>query len=124
MNEFGGVEGLVSIEDVLAEVFGEFGDEIKPDEPGPEMLPDGAVRLPGAMALEDAEEWLGRPARESATTVGGLVIERLGRLPHVGDELVEGEAAIRVVEMAPTAVKALEVRRVGDVEATREPGAS
>ncbi len=111
VNEFGGVEGLVSIEDVLAEVFGEFGDETKPDEPGPVELEDGRVRLPGSLALEDAEPWLGRPARESATTVGGFVIERLGRLPRAGDVLVEADATILVTEMGPTAVLWVEVRR-------------
>lgn len=123
VNEFGGVEGLVSIEDVLAEVFGDFGDETKPEEPSPEELPGGGVRLPGSMGLEDAEPWLGRPARESATTIGGLVIERLGRLPRTGDELVverragserpprEEGSLLKVAAMGPTAVQWVDVRR-------------
>jgi CBS domain containing-hemolysin-like protein len=110
VNEFGGVEGLVSIEDVLAEVLGEMVDEIQPEEPGPEVLEDGRVRLPGGVALEDAEPWIGRPAHESASTVGGLVIERLGRLPREGDELRLEGATLTVTEMSPTAVQWVEVR--------------
>jgi CBS domain containing-hemolysin-like protein len=110
VNEFGGVEGLVSIEDVLAEVLGDLVDEVQPEEPGPEVLDDGRVRLPGGMALEDAEAWLGRPAHESASTIGGLVIERLGRLPREGDELRLDVGTITVTEMSPTAVQWVELK--------------
>jgi CBS domain containing-hemolysin-like protein len=121
VNEFGGVEGLVSIEDVLAEVLGELVDEIQPEEPGPEVLEGGRVRLPGGMALEDAEPFLGRPPRESASTVGGWMIERLGRLPREGDEVRVDGAAIVVTEMGPTAVQWVEVQPGSPDKGQEEP---
>ncbi|MBV9110458.1 MAG: HlyC/CorC family transporter, partial [Gemmatimonadetes bacterium] len=59
LDEFGGVSGLVTLDDVLTEVMGDVGDELKGDEPGPERLPDGRVRLPGWLRVDEAEPWLG-----------------------------------------------------------------
>lgn len=85
LDEFGGVSGLVTLDDVLTEVMGEVGDELKGDEPGPERLPDGRVRLPGWLRLDDAEAWIGAYLEGESDTLGGRVTEELGHVPAVGE---------------------------------------
>lgn len=85
LDEFGGVSGLVTLDDVLTEVMGEVGDELKGDEPGPERLEDGRVRLPGWLRLDEAEPWLGAYLEGESDTLGGRVTEALGHVPAVGE---------------------------------------
>ena len=99
MDDFGGVSGLVTIESVLAEVFGEVGDEFRAETTGIVRLPDGTFRLPGGMRLSDARAELGTVWDGTAATVGGFVVERLGRLPHAG-ESVDVDGARVTVEQA------------------------
>jgi CBS domain containing-hemolysin-like protein len=105
VDEFGGVQGIISIEDVLSQLFGDIGDELKQPEPGPERLTDGTVRLPGDMGLDDAEPWLGARWEGPATTVGGHVVAHLGRLPIAGERLEIDGVSVTVAEMGPTAVR-------------------
>jgi putative hemolysin len=105
VNEFGGIQGIISIEDVLTQLFGDIGDELKQPEPGPEPLPNGSVRLPGSMALDEARAWIGTGWVGSASTVGGYIIARLGRLPVEGERLEIEGVGVTVTEMSPTVVR-------------------
>ncbi len=87
VDEHGGTEGLVTLDDVLMELLGEVGDEFKAADPTAEELGDGRWRLPGALSATDASALLGATWEADATTVGGLVTAALGRLPVVGDQL-------------------------------------
>lgn len=105
VDEFGGVQGIISIEDVLGELFGDIGDELKPQELGAEVLPDGSARLPGSMRLDDAEPWLGTSPDSTAATVGGHIIAHLGRFPHQGERLHLDGTSVTVTEMGSTAIR-------------------
>ena len=110
LDEFGGVSGLVTLDDVLTEVMGDVGDELKGDDPRPEVLPDGRVRLPGFLRLDEVEPWIGVYLGGESDTVGGRVVEALGHVPAVGERVtVEG------VEME---VEVVVHRAVGSVIAT------
>src|SRR6188768_2862429 len=82
VDEFGGTAGLLTLEDVLSEFLGDVGDEFKPADPVAEELPDGQIRLPGGMGVDDAAAALGTVWDTDATTVGGFVSELLGHLPQ------------------------------------------
>jgi putative hemolysin len=111
VDEYGGVQGLISVEDVLAELLGDLADELKEPDPGPETLADGRVRLPGTMTLIDAEPWLGARWTGTTTTVGGHVVEVLGRLPEPGEKHVIDGVAVQILDMGPTAIRWLAVKR-------------
>jgi CBS domain containing-hemolysin-like protein len=110
LDEFGGVVGLVTLEDVLAEVLGHVGDEFKRGEVPPERLADGRVRLPGQMRLDVAEPWLGILWEGEAETVGGRVIEALGTLPVTGDRVAIDGVQVEVERVENRAVVSILAR--------------
>lgn len=114
LDEFGGVSGLVTLEDVLTEVMGDLGDEFKAEEPAPERLPDGRVRLPGWMRLDEAEPWLGVSWDGESDTVGGRVTEALGHLPEPGERVRIDGVEVTVESVANHAVEWIVARPAGD----------
>ena len=88
VDEYGGTAGLLTIEDVLEEIVGEITDESDGDErPEVEELDDGAVRVSSRMGVDDLGELFGIDLEDhDVETVGGLLAERLGRVPLPGAE--------------------------------------
>ena len=89
VDEFGGTSGIVTLEDVLEQIVGEIRDEYDTDEVAPvQRLPEGGWAVQGGVSLVDLESELGHTfAREDVTTVGGLVLAVLGRVPRAGESL-------------------------------------
>lgn len=87
VDEYGGVSGLLTIEDVLEQIVGEIDDEHDPDEE--EMIvpeQENAWRVDALTRIEDLNEELGtRFSDEEYDTIGGLVMHELGRLPRKGE---------------------------------------
>ncbi|MFN3429793.1 MAG: hemolysin family protein [Candidatus Sericytochromatia bacterium] len=99
LDQYGGVAGLVTLEDVLGEMLGEMGDELKGHAPSAERLADGRVRLPALMRVDEAEAWISLAWPGEATTVGGQVLEAFGRLPAVGERVSVAGAEFEVERM-------------------------
>jgi putative hemolysin len=112
IDEHGGTAGLVTLEDVLAELLGDVGDEYKAVDPSPEQLGSGRWRLPGALSVGDAAALVGDSLDVEATTVGGLVVTALGRLPVSGDTVRFGGFDWRVEAMAGHRVTSVVVSRL------------
>lgn len=112
VDEFGGTSGIITTEDILSQLLGEVADEFKHTGRAPERLPDGRVRLPGDMLLAAVAPWVGTPWEGAADTVGGLVMERLGRIPSVGDTVEIEDAVVEVEALDRHAVGSVLVRRV------------
>ena len=112
VDEFGGTAGLLTLEDVLSELLGEVGDEFKSGDPVVEALPDGRIRVPGAMAADDAAALLNTQWETDATTVGGLVTAALGNLPVPGDRATIGDYEFEVERVADRALDSVLARRV------------
>jgi magnesium and cobalt exporter, CNNM family len=72
---------------VLSELLGQVGDEFKGGEPPVERLPDGRIRLPGALGVDDAAAALNTKWETDAATVGGMVTAALGHLPITGERV-------------------------------------
>src|SRR5256714_6840935 len=91
VDEYGGMAGLVTIEDVLEQIVGEIEDEYDFDEASDNILPEqgGRYRVKALTQIADFNAALGtRFSDENADTVGGLVIAHLGRLPKRGESII------------------------------------
>ncbi|HSP34052.1 MAG TPA: hemolysin family protein [Thermoanaerobaculia bacterium] len=99
LDEYGGASGIVSLENVTEELFGQIQDEFDRERPEIEPLGNGRYRVRGDYLIEDLADRLkvdlGEPAEE---TVGGYVAARLGREVAPGDRVQLGDLAIQVLE--------------------------
>jgi len=117
IDEYGGTDGLVSIEDLVEEIVGDIGDEHDVEEaPHLMPLPDGGYEVDARMDLEDFAAQTNialEPAdpEEDVDTVGGLVVSLLGRVPQRG-EIVAHDSGFEfeVLEADPRRVKRLRLR--------------
>jgi putative hemolysin len=112
VDEFGGTAGLLTLEDVLSELIGDVGDEYKAGDPVVESLPDGRIRVPGGMAVDDAGAALKTTWDTDATTVGGLVTAALGHLPATGERATVGDYEFEVEHVADRAIASVLARRL------------
>jgi magnesium and cobalt transporter len=119
VDEYGGVSGLLTIEDVLEEIVGEIDDEHDTEEAdyiAPDKDVDGkpcfAVRA--LTRIEDFNEYFGSEftEEEDFDTIGGLVMHELGRLPRLGEKLEYGGFRFCVTRADKRRVDALQVVRI------------
>ena len=88
VDEYGGTAGLVTIEDILEEVVGDIRDEYDVEEPPIEEQEGRRYWVSGRVSLDDLSSALGhRFEGDDVATVGGLVFQKLGRVPRAGEEL-------------------------------------
>jgi CBS domain containing-hemolysin-like protein len=116
VDEYGGTVGMVTLENILEELVGQIQDEFDQEKPLILRAADGAWELDGMLPLHELEELVGeRLLQEGITTVNGLLTQRLGGFPKVGDTLKLGLFELRVEELASNRVSRL--RLVRNVEA-------
>lgn len=109
VDEYGGLAGVLTLEDIAEELVGEFHDENDEAEPAPAREPDGSWVLPGDTRIDEAERATGIVLPQGPyETLGGLAMSALGRMPARGDEVDvpldepyedHDHARIRVVEL-------------------------
>jgi CBS domain containing-hemolysin-like protein len=117
LDEYGGVSGIVALENVIEEIVGEIQDEF--DTETPEIVPVGDRRflVDGGMLIEDLEEALGLEISDrDEDTIGGMVLSELGRRPAIGDEVRVGPVQLTIKEAEGNRIKRL------DVTIVEEPG--
>ncbi len=100
VDEFGGTAGLVTMEQLLEEIVGEFGDELAKGRKSFETIGENSFQIDGGMRLDDANEQLelGLPEGEYET-VAGFVLSVLGHIPKEGEQLKHHDLKMVVTEM-------------------------
>ena len=111
-DEFGGVRGLVTLEDVIEEIVGEIDDEYDDDEDDLRVVDERTVIVNASIDIEEVEAHFGVEFPEGPyESVGGLLIHRLGRVPRTGTVLTEGALEFKVLSADPRRIKSIRVRR-------------
>jgi putative hemolysin len=110
VDEYGDLEGIVTLEDLLEEIVGEIEDEFDLPDESIEQLPDGRMRIDGTFPIDDFNEQFGRTLPiEDYHTVGGFVFGLLGRAPGVGDEVEHDGCRFKVLDVEGSRIESLEV---------------
>ena len=112
VDEFGGTDGLITIDNILDDLIGDIADEFRPSAPVPERLPDGRVLLPGALPIDAASAWTGVRWTGRASTVGGLVMAVLGRVPRPTDRVTIERVRVEVERVERRSVQSVLVTPV------------
>lgn len=123
-DEYGGVSGIVTIEDVLEQIVGDIEDEYDFDEDEDNIIPDGKGRwrVKADTEIADFNEVLGTEfSDEECDTVGGLILKSAGQLPRRGDHIHIGELTFTVLRADSRRLYSLLVERAKTV-AEASPG--
>ena len=113
VDEFGGTAGLVTMEQLLEEIVGEFGDELARVRKDYEAVGENSFSIEGGMRLDDANEKLGLDLPDGDyETVAGFVLSVLGHIPEEGEQLKYNDLKLAVSEMKGV--------KIGKILVTRE----
>jgi CBS domain containing-hemolysin-like protein len=112
LNEYGTIEGMITLEDLLEEIVGEIRDEYDEDEKELiQKVEDGKYIVEGALSLDDFNEAVGTNlTSEEYDSIGGIVIEHLDHLPQDGEEVVlEDGTVLKVLGMDQKRIEEVEI---------------
>jgi CBS domain containing-hemolysin-like protein len=110
VDEYGELEGIVTLEDLLEEIVGEIEDEFDLPDESIERLEDGRIRIHGTFPIDDFNEQFQRSLPiEDYHTIGGFVFGLLGRQPEAGDEVAHDGCRFKVLEVEGSRIERLEV---------------
>jgi putative hemolysin len=110
VDEYGAMEGIVTLEDLLEEIVGEIEDEFDLPDESVEQVDDSHVRIHGTFPIDDFNEQFGQQVPiEDYHTVAGFVFGQLGRAPEPGDEVEHNGVRFRVLDLEGTRIEKLEV---------------
>jgi Mg2+/Co2+ transporter CorB len=110
VDEFGEVQGLVTLEDIIEEIVGDIRDEHDVAAQGIRVQPNGSVQVDGAVPIRDlnrAMNW-GLPDEE-ATTIAGLILEEVQFIPEVGQEFDFHGMHFKILRTLPNRITMIEI---------------
>ncbi|MGB1239344.1 MAG: HlyC/CorC family transporter [Pseudomonadales bacterium] len=115
VDEYGGIAGLVTIEDVLEQIVGEIEDEHDNDEDEGNIRPfdDNAYLVKALTELEDFDEYFNTAFSDSEfDTIGGIVTQQFGHLPQKNEEVAIGDFLFKVLSSENRRIRLLQVKKI------------
>ena len=114
IDEFGGVSGIVTMEDILEEVFGSVQDEFDEEETDIRKIDENKFIVNGLFRFEEFSEYFGlnQEEDEDVETIGGLVQKLLCRLAKINDEVEIENLKLRVIELKDRRIKKVLVEKI------------
>jgi putative hemolysin len=110
VDEYGAMQGIATLEDLLEEIVGEIEDEFDLPDESVERIDDNRIRIDGTFPIDDFNEQFGTELEvEDYHTMAGFVFGLLGRAPAVNDEVTNDGLVLRVVEVEGSRIQRLEV---------------
>jgi putative hemolysin len=120
VDEYGAMQGIVTLEDVLEEIVGEIEDEFDLPDESVERIDDRTIRVSGTFPVDDFnEQFETRLPVDDYHTLGGYVFGLLGRAPELGDEVEHEGMRFRVLEIEGSRIERLEVHWLDEAELER-----
>ena len=113
IDEYGDLQGLISLEDILEEIVGEIFDEFDKQISGPEILSDKSVVVDGAMTIRDLNrsmDW--KLPDEEASTIAGLVIDIAQKLPSINETIKVDKFHFTVLERQRTRITKINIKPI------------
>jgi putative hemolysin len=116
-DEYGGIAGIVSIEDIVEEIIGEIHDEYdRTVEEDIVMMPDESIEVSGGVPMQDVVSHFGLEFDDvdddDYDTIGGFVLKHLERLPNTGDVVESGGIHVEVLRVERHRVRRVRITRV------------
>jgi putative hemolysin len=110
VDEYGAMQGIATLEDLLEEIVGEIEDEFDLPDESVERIDDNRIRIDGTFPIDDFNEQFKTDLEvEDYHTMAGFVFGLLGRAPEVDDEVTNDGLVLRVVEVEGSRIQRLEV---------------
>lgn len=121
VNEYGGVMGLVTLEDLLEEVVGEIVDETDITEELIKRIGKNQILVHGRTEVRKVNDFLKVDLGDEALTIGGLIQGELGRIPKAGEELHIAHCRLVVHEADPRSIRSVNIYKEEKTPASVEP---
>ena len=114
LDEFGGFEGIVTMEDILEEIVGEIHDEYDEETHSFEISPTGGIVVDGMLNVSDFNEKFDRfkiPEDEDYDTVGGFVIKSAGRIPEINERIIYQDYIFTILKKDERRVSLIKIEK-------------
>ena len=115
VDEHGSYEGIVTLEDILEEIFGEIRDRREPRVEEYNLIDEDHIVVEGSMHLEDLNDVFGtRLESKDVETINGFLCDLVGRIPGEGESFISGGLRFLVLSTGKTKVEKMKIERLGE----------